>query len=418
MNTRHRHVERSQAALYLLIAMGIAKPALADMRGQTVCTVPPDEAAVITADVGENAWRIWTPAGLSIPTYSSEQGAIGGWDPSFVCDVRIQYDLREIPARFHRLNRNLAKYEENEGGVIAGEVDVRILIVGQSALAQAVEPPESTQPSPVAASTAPPADGASELPPEISAADTCEGKSIGSQCWMQASNLPGCYVWNGELGRNGSVRWSGNCHEGLAEGIGDLRWAWEDDQGEPNSSSSNGRMAGGKREGPWVIRFANGVVEEGPYVNGERNGHWVSRLDGLDGGVQEGPFVDGEQHGHWVLRFADGGIQEGPYVDGEWNGQWVLRFADGQVEEGPFVEGERHGRWVLRLADGGVQEGPYVDGERHGYWVLRYADGGVEEGPFVDGEKNGQWVVRGSDGTIGFIETWEDGVLSNTTVLP
>ncbi len=370
MNTRHHHVERSQAALYLLIAMVIAKPALADMRGRTVCSVPPDEAAVITADVGENAWRIWTPAGLSIPTYSSEQGAIGGWDPSFVCDVRIQYDLREIPARFHRLNRNLAKYEENEGGVIAGEVDVRILIVGQSALAQAVEPPESTQPSPVSASTAPPADGASELPPEISAADTCDAKPVGSQCWMQVSNQPGCYLWSGSLGRNSSVEWSGECLEGLAEGIGDLRWAWEDDQGEPNSENSNGRMAEGKHEGPWVVRFANGTVAEGPFVEGERHGHWV------------------------------------------------VRFADGRVWEGPFVEGERHGRWVLRLADGGVQEGPYVDGERHGYWVLRYADGGVEEGPFVDGEKNGQWVVRGSDGTIGFIETWEDGVLSNTTVLP
>jgi len=329
MNTRHRHVERSQAALYLLIAMGIAKPALADMRGQTVCTVPPDEAAVITADVGENAWRIWTPAGLSIPTYSSEQGAIGGWDPSFVCDVSIQYDLREIPARFHRLNRNLVKYEENEGGVIAGEVDVRILIVGQSALAQAVEPPESTQSSLVAASTAPPADGALELPPEISVADTCDAKSIGSQCWMQASNLPGCYVWNGELGRNESVTWSGNCHEGLAEGIGDLRWAWEDDQGEPNSSNSNGRMAGGKREGPWVIRFADGEVEEGPFVDGQRHGYWVGR--GANDNVYEGPYVDGEPNGHWVVRFANGTVSEGPVVDGERHGQWVSRDSDGTI---------------------------------------------------------------------------------------
>ena len=145
---------------------------------------------------------------------------------------------------------------------------------------------------------------------------------------------------------------------------------------EPNGDSSMHRHCwdGGKRQGRWVLRFADGTVEEGPYVAGEKQGRWV-------------------------LRFADGTVEEGPYVAGEKQGRWVLRLADGTVEEGPFAAGEKQGRWVLRLADGGVQEGPYVAGEKQGDWVLRFADGTVEEGPYVAGEKQGRWALRQPDGS-------------------
>ena len=51
------------------------------------------------------------------------------------------------------------------------------------------------------------------------------------------------------------------------------------------------------------VRYAGGTVGEGPYVDGERHGHWVLRWDG---GGAEGPFVNGKEHGHWVYRSADG----------------------------------------------------------------------------------------------------------------
>ena len=50
--------------------------------------------------------------------------------------------------------------------------------------------------------------------------------------------------------------------------------------------------------------------------------------------------MDGERHGQWVLRLADGGVEEGPYVDGKLHGQWVLRWADGRVEFVTFEDGE------------------------------------------------------------------------------
>ena len=52
------------------------------------------------------------------------------------------------------------------------------------------------------------------------------------------------------------------------------------------------------------------------------------------------------------LRHADGGVSEGPYVDSERNGHWVWRHADGTVSEGPFLDDEQNGRWVIRYPNG------------------------------------------------------------------
>ena len=232
---------------------------------------------------------------------------------------------------------------------------------------------------------------------------TCAGQPKGASCWKELTGQPGCYVWDDYLITDQTVTWTGGCSGGRAQGEGTLKWVWEDGE---KTSESTGSLTDGKSHGQWVLRFADGDVQEGPYVDGKKHGPWVSRL--ADGGVQEGPYVDGKRHGPWVLRLADGGVQEGPVVEGKKHGQWVLRLADGGVREGPYVDGKPHGPWVLRLADGRVQEGPYVDGKSHGQWVLRLADGGVQEGPYVDGKKQGQWVLRYPDGTVEYV-TFEDG---------
>ena len=156
------------------------------------------------------------------------------------------------------------------------------------------------------------------LPPGIGVEDTCDGKPEGSACWMELENQPGCYLWNSHLDVNEAVTWSAGCVEGLAEGTGEVMWVRGDDR--EHVTTSTGQIQQGKYHGQWVVRQADGQVEEGPYVDGKRHGRWVARQ--TDGDVGEGPFVDGKEKGHWVLRFADGGVQEGPYVDGKKHGQW------------------------------------------------------------------------------------------------
>ena len=237
--------------------------------------------------------------------------------------------------------------------------------------------------------------------------ETCAGKEVGSSCWMEIENQPGCYLWNPNLQRGEVVTWTGDCSGGRASGTGERRWKYTNSDGEAASSSGSGQIVGGKEHGPWVQRLADGGVHEGSYVDGKRNGPWVERL--ANGGVHEGPFVDGKRHGHWTERTPTkdlegsnwkeiGGVFEGPYVDGKRHGRWTRRWASGIVWEGPYSDGKKNGGWVERLANGAVHEGPFVDGKRHGHWVERSAEGDVQEGPYVDGRRSGHWVERTADG--------------------
>ena len=163
---------------------------------------------------------------------------------------------------------------------------------------------------------------------------TCAGQPKGAECWKELTGQPGCYVWDNYLITDQTVTWTGTCSGGRAQGEGTLKWVWEDGE---KTSESTGSLTDGKRHGQWVLRFADGLVDEGPYVDGKRHGRWVARP--ADGGVWEGPYLEGNQHGQWVLRLADGGVQEGPFVEGKKHGQWVVRYPDGTVEYVTFERG-------------------------------------------------------------------------------
>ena len=104
---------------------------------------------------------------------------------------------------------------------------------------------------------------------------------------MESAQQPGCYVWNPSLATGASVTWTGECVGGLAQGTGTLTWI-----SDGNPQTGTGRLQDGRRTGNWVLRFANGSVQEGPYVYGARNGNWVFRL--ASGGVLDFRYVDGE----------------------------------------------------------------------------------------------------------------------------
>ena len=108
---------------------------------------------------------------------------------------------------------------------------------------------------------------------------------------------------------------------------------------------------------------------------GRKQGHWTEFPEVESLLSAEGKYVDGKAHGDWVLRYANGHVQEGPFVNGKRHGDWVLRNANGNVGEGPMVADKMHGHWVLRDADGNVWEGPYVGGKQHGQWIVRKPDG-------------------------------------------
>ena len=62
---------------------------------------------------------------------------------------------------------------------------------------------------------------------------------------------------------------------------------------------------------------------------GRKQGHWTEFPEVDELLSAEGEYVDGKKRGHWVLRYADGSVEEGPIVAGERHGHWVWREPDG-----------------------------------------------------------------------------------------
>ena len=128
------NMEKTFIAAAVVVLLVHAAPASADMRGEVVCGVPADEAVVLTWQVTNGSWRIATPAGGRLATFSTEADALGNWEQSatVVCDVTVLVNFREFTGRFYRLNRKMQQYEETPDGVYAGEEDPRRLIIGLS----------------------------------------------------------------------------------------------------------------------------------------------------------------------------------------------------------------------------------------------------------------------------------------------
>ena len=121
---------------------------------------------------------------------------------------------------------------------------------------------------------------------QIRVEETCTGKPEGSSCWKELANLPQCYVWDDYFYEDQTVTWSGNRSGSVAHGQGTLIWVRDDEE-----SSGTGRLERDRKQGCWVVRGRG--TSDGPFVDGKRHGHWVTRWD--DGDKQRGEFVAGSK---------------------------------------------------------------------------------------------------------------------------
>lgn len=153
---------------------------------------------------------------------------------------------------------------------------------------------------------------------------TCDGEDLSGQgCYVQVSR-PDCYVWkppwksvspdvlmplSGLVQERSAVTWSGECSDGLVQGVG-------------------------------VIRWPMGTVWEGTFKDGKRHGHWTIRRWNLAWSVWEGPFKDGKRHGVWILRYDNGTYIKGPFVDDKEHGVWTTHWPSQDDEYHCYANGE------------------------------------------------------------------------------
>lgn len=171
-------------------------------------------------------------------------------------------------------------------------------------------------------------------------------------------------------------------------------------------SSIYGTMTAGKIEGIVVIRYVDGSVYEGPYVD-------ESKIDTF-GLVPP----NARMPNHWgVYTCGDGRVFEGFNVDNHFDvhniqGYFKLTLPlTAETYEGNFVDERYHGAGVFRYADGSIYEGEWHMGKRygHGYFKSPPQEGWVYEGNFDNDNRHGDGMIYWPDGT-----TYVGHVLENT----
>ena len=167
-------------------------------------------------------------------------------------------------------------------------------------------------------------DPAADLKPK------CADMNRGATCWRELADPQGCHFWYDYHNPAVGWVWSGGCQAAVADGSGVLTATSAGGSAELFGAFSSGRM-----QGMWIIRYADGRIDRGPYLDGRRHGEWRDRH--ANGRVNEGHYINGLRHGPWVDRYASGSSLEYEYNRGSVDGL-----------PGVYVTGageRRPGRW-------------------------------------------------------------------------
>ena len=92
-----------------------------------------------------------------------------------------------------------------------------------------------------------PAREAADEPVGTGPGATCNGQPVGSSCWLQLANQPGCYVWLFDLASRHSVTWTGRCIDGMAHGTGTWTEVMDYDEGVCTGHVERGKASSDMR---------------------------------------------------------------------------------------------------------------------------------------------------------------------------
>jgi len=144
-----------------------------------------------------------------------------------------------------------------------------------------------------------------------------------------------------------SIRWSGPCNQGYAEGRGRLEWF--------DASGNSDGWAEGTFEHGYLQGFGESLGPKGSHYRGEflysrKNGR--GKLDTPLGIQYEGLFRDGQPEGFGTTVWPDGMRYEGEYRNGKRDGHGVFIGPSGLRVEVNSMDGQVEGRATVSGADG------------------------------------------------------------------
>ncbi len=116
--------------------------------------------------------------------------------------------------------------------------------------------------------------------------------------------------------------------------------------------------------------------------------------------VEEGNYVNNEKDGEWITQSNSEKITQN-YSKGKLNGAFKKYNGEVQTESGQYIEGLKSGEWKTfnRLGEIILIEN-YKLGLLDGYFKKYDGKVIIEEGTYSNGLMNGEWVYRYKDGQI------------------
>ena len=147
----------------------------------------------------------------------------------------------------------------------------------------------------------------------------------------------GCKVVDPRPLPNESIKWSGACKDGYADGAGKLDWFVSGQV----SSQFEGSLVRGVAQGEGYSNRINGTQYEGNFKDGLPDGKGISL--NIDQTRYEGQFRAGRPDGAGTISYATGGRYAGQWKQGKYHGQGKATYIGGQVIEGEFIDGRTAG---------------------------------------------------------------------------
>jgi hypothetical protein len=126
------------------------------------------------------------------------------------------------------------------------------------------------------------------------------------------ADAKGCKIANPNPKPNETVKWSGGCKNGYAEGKGVLEYAVD---GKPGARYE-GQLKRGRFDGRGVLRTPDGAVYDGDWLDGAQEGY--GEYTAPDKTTFKGGWTAGKPDGPGVLATPDGKVVKGIWANGNY----------------------------------------------------------------------------------------------------
>jgi hypothetical protein len=131
-----------------------------------------------------------------------------------------------------------------------------------------------------------------------------------------------------------------------------------------------------------TITLPSNIIFSGSIVDGKPSGYGTETIIGES--IYEGEWKNGVKHGFGTIKYDQGTIVEGNFINGKLNsGQ--IKSHHGLLYNGELVNYFPHGYGVEKYPDGSFYEGEFINGVRHGKGKFTFANKKVVNVEYING---------------------------------